>query len=97
MIRRILCPLGFSKPSMKALNIADKLSKQFNAELLLLHVVLPVSTIAEEVDYDFYEFDVPTYEAKSLLAAEEKSQAMIIGEVSHNKVHSVAQQVTRFG
>ncbi len=90
-VKRILCPLDFSKTSMKALHIADELSKQFKAELLIFHAVLPVSTITEETDYSFYKFDVPTYEQKLLRAAKERLQTIIIRKVSHNKVRSVVQ------
>ena len=40
-IKRILVPVDFSEPSRKALHYAVYFAKQFNAEILLLHVVEP--------------------------------------------------------
>ena len=43
-IKSILVPLDFSQPSMKALDHAVSLARQFKAKLTLLHVVEPVAT-----------------------------------------------------
>lgn len=43
-IKSILVPLDFSPPSMKALDHAVSLARQFKARLTLLHVVEPVAT-----------------------------------------------------
>jgi nucleotide-binding universal stress UspA family protein len=43
-IKSILVPLDFSAPSMKALDYAVAVAKQFRAKLTLLHVVEPIAT-----------------------------------------------------
>jgi nucleotide-binding universal stress UspA family protein len=43
-IQSILVPIDFSSPSKKALNYALPFAEQFNAKLILLHVVEPVAT-----------------------------------------------------
>lgn len=40
-IRTILCPLDFSEPSNKALQVAIEMASHFKAELLLAHFVAP--------------------------------------------------------
>ncbi len=45
-IKRILCPTDFSEPSYHALEKAVELAQHFGAELLLVHVVAPVPTVA---------------------------------------------------
>jgi len=45
-IDKILTPTDFSDPSRQALNYACELAKRFGAELRLLHVVQPPSTVA---------------------------------------------------
>lgn len=42
MIERILVPVDFSEPSLRALDHAIELGRSFRAELLVLHVVEPV-------------------------------------------------------
>jgi len=42
-VKRILVPTDFSPPSRKAANYAASLAKQFGAEILMLHVVEPVT------------------------------------------------------
>lgn len=41
-INKILCPTDFSDPSYEGLKAAVELAEQFNAELVLLHVVSPL-------------------------------------------------------
>ncbi|MBN2420481.1 MAG: universal stress protein [Deltaproteobacteria bacterium] len=38
---KILCPTDFSKPSYRALKVADELAKNYSSELFLVHVVVP--------------------------------------------------------
>jgi universal stress protein A len=44
-IKRILVPVDFSQDSLNALNSARGLARQFDAELLLLHVIAPIDLI----------------------------------------------------
>jgi universal stress protein A len=50
-IRRILYATDFSKASGRALEAAVSLAKQNNAELLVLHVIEPVTAYAAGDDY----------------------------------------------
>ncbi len=45
-IKRILCPTDFSEPSAEALKVAVEFARHFQAELLVVHVVSPVPTVA---------------------------------------------------
>ncbi len=91
-IKRILCPLDFSEESLKALRTAGALSQHFNAELLIINAVPPVSTISEEADYSFYNFDVPTFEDKLVRVAKKKLKSIISKRISKKiKVRSLVQ------
>jgi nucleotide-binding universal stress UspA family protein len=81
-IKKILSPVDFSKESMKALSTAAELSKHFHAELLIVNVVPPVTTIVEETDYSFYSFDVPMYQDTLLRAAKKRLRTTISQKVS---------------
>jgi nucleotide-binding universal stress UspA family protein len=41
-LKKILCPIDFSDPSLHALEAARELSLHFNAQLILLHVIAPL-------------------------------------------------------
>jgi universal stress protein A len=41
-VKKILCPIDFSKPSLEGLNIALEIAEQNAAALILVHVVQPV-------------------------------------------------------
>jgi universal stress protein A len=48
VVKRILCPVDFSEASFTALRAAADLARQLSAELIVLHVVVPLVTpIAE--------------------------------------------------
>src|SRR5438876_9427988 len=42
-LKKILVPIDFSEPSKKAFHYALRFAEQFNCEIVLLHVVEPVS------------------------------------------------------
>ncbi|NLH48384.1 MAG: universal stress protein [Myxococcales bacterium] len=44
--KRFLCPTDFSDPSLKAIDAAGQLAAHFAAELVLLHVIVPLPTIS---------------------------------------------------
>jgi nucleotide-binding universal stress UspA family protein len=46
-VKKILCPTDFSEPSSEAIKVASELASQFGSELLLLHVVAPLSVPPE--------------------------------------------------
>src|SRR5579871_6105338 len=52
-IRTILCPLDFSEPSYKALQVAIEMAPHFTAELVLVHIVPLVSGIPADPAYAF--------------------------------------------
>jgi len=46
-LKKILCPIDFSKPSFEGLKAAGELAQASSAELILINVVQPVVGIAE--------------------------------------------------
>jgi len=61
--RKILCPTDFSDPSFRALATADELARRYNAELHVLHVVMPVPLVELPPGAGTVAFDVKKYEA----------------------------------
>ena len=51
-IKRILVPVDFSQGSLNALTWARDLARQFDAELLLLHVIAPIDFMTVSDVYD---------------------------------------------
>jgi nucleotide-binding universal stress UspA family protein len=45
-IKKIICSTDFSDPSYEGLKAADELADHFAAELILLHVIAPMPTMA---------------------------------------------------
>jgi len=70
-IQTILCPLDFSEPSYKALQVSIEMASHFKAELLLAHFVAPV-TPAIPADPMLAFGGEETYEQAAKSAAEEK-------------------------
>ncbi|MBK6911792.1 MAG: universal stress protein [bacterium] len=66
--RKILCPTDFSDPSFRALATADELARRYQAELHVLHVVLPVPLVELPPGAGSVAFDVKQYEADMLKA-----------------------------
>ena len=60
MYKRILCPTDFSETSYEAVRTAVALAKTFNAELILLHVIVPVLPPPDA--YVPVAFDITEYE-----------------------------------
>ena len=79
MYQRILCPTDFSETSYEAVRTAVALAKAFNAELILLHVVVPV-TPSPDV-FVGVSFDPAEYESALKAAAEPK-----LGQVAEKLV-----------
>ncbi|MGC9529660.1 MAG: universal stress protein [Candidatus Bipolaricaulaceae bacterium] len=44
-LTRILCPTDFSDPALHAVRVAGRVARQFDAELLLVHVVTPLPPV----------------------------------------------------
>ena len=70
-IRTVVCPLDFSEPSRKALDAAVELATQFDAELVLVHVV-PPAVRAIPVDPSFAFTETEEYENTVRVNAEEE-------------------------
>lgn len=50
-IKKILCPVDFSEVSHNAIRYAKEFACAMNAEIILLHVVEPITMTAETVPY----------------------------------------------
>jgi len=59
-IKKIFCPTDFSEPSFEALKVAEEIALHFSAELVLVHVVTPISV--DPVYMDPTSFDLPLFE-----------------------------------
>ena len=70
-IHTVLCPLDFSEPSYKALQVAVEMASHFKAELLLAHFVAP-ATSGVPADPMFAFAGQETYEQAAKSAAEEQ-------------------------
>jgi len=76
-LKKILCPIDFSKPSLNALKAAVEIAEQNSSELTLLHVVQPAPPVpapgvpASYMSEGYYE---------ERTAAAEKSFAEIVSE-----------------
>jgi universal stress protein A len=73
-IKKILCPVDFSEPSLFGLDQAIELARQFQSELEILYV-LPVLP-PQPMDPN-YEFSVPEFEGILHKEAEEKLGALL--------------------
>jgi nucleotide-binding universal stress UspA family protein len=51
-LKKILAPIDFSDCSEKAVQYAKAMAKQFNAELILLHVMQPYAPVADHILVD---------------------------------------------
>jgi nucleotide-binding universal stress UspA family protein len=76
-LRRILVPIDFSDASLKALRYAIAFARQFQAKILLLHVV-HVSYMAGE----YGPIDVPVLEAQLVDAAKLKLRDLAVEKVA---------------
>lgn len=76
-INRILCPTDFSESSLEALEVAVEFARHFHAELLVVHVVSPVPTVAAPAGP--IGFDVGAYQ-EGLSASAEQSLDQLLKE-----------------
>ncbi len=58
-IKSVLCPTGFSEPSLEAVKAACELAGHFDSELCLVYVV---PTIPLPTSDPAYDFELPEYE-----------------------------------
>ena len=75
MFKRILCATDFSKASYEAVNTANRLAKVCNAELILLHVAVPVAPLPEVTEMTRFDFEA--YEKAWRESAERKLKELV--------------------
>ncbi len=73
-LKKILCPLDFSEPSLEALVEASELATQFSAELLLAHVLPVLPALPPDPNF---VFKVPEYERALHLDAEQNLRKLV--------------------
>ena len=77
-LKKILCPIDFSKPSLRGLEVAVEMAEQHSAELILVHVVQPVHPVpapgvpAGYVSREYYEERTEAAEKRFKEIGEEK-------------------------
>lgn len=84
-IKKILCPIDFSKPSYVALEAANGLALQYSSELYLLNVASPIPTTVP-----IEQFNYEMYEGKQIEEAKRLLQKVIEERVSKKvRVHAI--------
>ncbi|MFO8034419.1 MAG: universal stress protein [Candidatus Bipolaricaulota bacterium] len=83
-VKRILCPTDFSEPSQEALDVAVEFAHLFQAELLVVHVVSPVPTVAAPAES--IGFDVGAYQQGLSESAERSLDELVKERVPANIV-----------
>jgi len=73
-IKKILCPVDFSEPSLHGLDCAVEFARQFRAELEILYVVPVVPPHPTDPNY---EFSIPEFEGILHKDAEDKLSALL--------------------
>jgi len=79
-VRRIMAPTDFSEPSVEALGVAAEVAEQFEAELLLVHVLTPPPKRSEWADAS--KWTVPLSVQHDKESAEEALQELVDRRVS---------------
>ena len=77
---KILCPIDFSEPSVRALEIADGLAVKFSSAICLVHVVPPVPTTSTPMYRT--QFDVSSHLDKLKAEAKDAFETLIEEKVS---------------
>lgn len=57
IVKRILCPTDLSEPSFQALEMATEIARQFQAELLVMHVVPQVPPMVPGPGYSAFPIE----------------------------------------
>ena len=74
-IKRVLCPVDFSESALKALDMAVFMSKSFDADLIVMHVVQPVPVASVQAPSP--AFDIEVYYRELVNAAEDKLDGVV--------------------
>jgi len=77
--KRILCPTDFSEPACTAIKAAGEVAQQFDAELILIHVVGTVPVL--ETPTGLAGFDVAAYQQELADSAEKALQERLTKRV----------------
>ena len=83
-ISRIICPTDFSEASFEAVNMANGCALNFRSELVLVHVVQPITPLPDAVAAG--SFDTRLYEDTLLKGMENKLNDLAAAMISRNVV-----------
>ncbi len=91
-LNRILCPLDFSRSSLKALEAAKEIALQFGAKIDLVHVIPPVPVSDSGIGYNApnISFNVSLY-----LSELEESTHYSLEKVVENNLSDIQSGVTK--
>jgi nucleotide-binding universal stress UspA family protein len=53
VFKKIVCPTDYSEPSYEGLKYAIELVQQFEAELLIVHIIAPLPQLPEDPNFTF--------------------------------------------
>jgi len=88
--QKILCSTDFSEPSYAALKTAEELALHFSADLVIVHVVLPIPTTQVLPTGAPSHFNIAMYEKQLQESAEQSLDKVIHEKVSDKvRVHPV--------
>ena len=83
-IKKILCPTDFSEPALEALKVANELSQQFSATLLVANIVppipvpySPIAGLSLEAPRSSSAFDLNSYYLELTEAAQEGLKKLV--------------------
>jgi universal stress protein A len=85
--KKIICPTDFSEPSYEGVKAAHEMALHFSAELVLVHVVPPMTHIPIPVMSISEGFDVNRYQKEMILHAK-KSLNNVVKDMISEKVSS---------
>jgi len=77
--KRIVCPTDFSEPACGAIKAAGELAAQFDAELILVHVVGAIPAL--DTPAGITGFDIASYQRELAESAEQSLQERIAKRV----------------
>ena len=87
-LKKILVPIDFSETSKKAFQYASRFAEQFNCEIVLLHIVEPVSpTVGAPLALEVFS------DAEDELAIAERNLAVLAAQSHTNGANSVSSAI----
>ena len=98
-IKKIICPTDFSEPSYEGLKAAEELALNFDAELVLIHVVSPINVPVNSLPSgDQYTMLIQEIEAASQQKIDQIAKERISREVKSRNIvilGNAADEITR--